>query len=87
MTNNKPMKKLNIYEAKTHLSKYLAELQPGETIVLCKRNTPVAEIRALPAARQSPRPLGLAKGTVTMTPGFFEPLPDEVLDLFEGRSS
>ena len=42
------MKKLNIHEAKTHLSRYLQELVAGETIVLCRRNVPIAEIRLLP---------------------------------------
>jgi antitoxin (DNA-binding transcriptional repressor) of toxin-antitoxin stability system len=36
------MIKLNIYEAKTHLSRYLAKLRLRETILLCKRNQPVA---------------------------------------------
>lgn len=79
------MIKLNIHEAKTHLSRYLARLEKGETIVLCRRNTPIAEIRALPAARKKPRPLGLAKGTVRIPPSFFDPLPDDLLDLFEGK--
>ncbi len=79
------MIKLNIGEAKTHLSKYLARLQKGETILLCKRNKPIAEIRPLPAARKRKRPLGLAKGTVEVPQSFFEPLPDELLDLFEGK--
>lgn len=79
------MIKLNIHEAKRHLSRYLARLEKGETIVLCRRNTPIAEIRPLPAVRKKPRPLGLAKGTVKIAPGFFEPLPDELLDLFEGK--
>jgi len=81
------MIKLNIHEAKTHLSKYLAKLAKGETIVLCRRNTPIAEIRPLPAARNKPRPLGLGKGTVKIAPSFFEPLPDDLLDPFEGKSS
>ena len=81
------MIKLNIHDAKTHLSKYLAKLAKGETIVLCKRNTPIAEIRPLPAARSKPRPLGLGKGTVKIAPSFFEPLPDDLLDLFEGKGS
>ena len=38
------MIKLNIHEAKTHLSKYLAKLKAGDRILLCKRNQPVAEI-------------------------------------------
>ena len=79
------MIKLNIHEAKTHLSKYLAKLKPGETIVLCKRNTPIAEIRALPAVRRKPRPLGLGEGTAKILPSFFDPLPDDLLDLFEGK--
>ncbi|MDH4194216.1 MAG: type II toxin-antitoxin system prevent-host-death family antitoxin, partial [Nitrospirota bacterium] len=43
------MIKLNIHEAKTHLSRYLDKLKKGETIILCKHNEPVAEIRGLPA--------------------------------------
>lgn len=39
------MIKLNIHEAKTHLSRYLPALERGETILLCKRNIPIAEIR------------------------------------------
>lgn len=36
------------------------------------------------AARQ-PRPIGWAKGQVTVPPEFFEPLPAEVQRLFEGH--
>ena len=81
------MIKLNIHEAKTHLSKYLARLAKGESILLCKRNEPIAEIRPLNVRRNKPRPLGLAKGTVQMRPGFFEPLPGEDIELFEGKGS
>jgi antitoxin (DNA-binding transcriptional repressor) of toxin-antitoxin stability system len=80
------MIKLNIHEAKTHLSRYLARLEKGETILLCRRNTPIAEIRALPPVRKKPRPLGLGKGTVHIPPSFFDPLPDDLIDLFEGKS-
>ncbi|MGR8952984.1 MAG: hypothetical protein ACU83V_11300 [Gammaproteobacteria bacterium] len=33
----------------------------------------------------SRRPIGLAKGLITIPAGFFEPLPDEILDAFEGK--
>lgn len=79
------MIKLNIHEAKTHLSEYLAKLEEGETIVLCRRNTPIAEIRALPQQPKEPRPIGLAKKAFRMPKSFFEPLPDDVLAAFEGR--
>ncbi len=79
------MIKLNIHQAKTHLSRYLARLKPGEVIQLCKRNVPIAEIRPLPAAPHKPRPLGLAKGEVQIHSSFFDPLPDDIVAAFEGR--
>lgn len=81
------MIKLNIHEAKTHLSRYLDRLAKGETITLCKRNVPIAEIRPLPSDRKSPRPIGLAKGKFKVTPEFFAPLPDETIASFYGEYS
>lgn len=78
------MIKLNIHEAKTHLSKYLAKLKPGERILLCNRNHPIAEITALSETPVHPRPIGLAKGRFSVPRSFFEPLPDELLHAFEG---
>lgn len=79
------MIKLNIHEAKTHLSRYLAELEKGETILLCRRNIPIAEIRPVPKVRKKKRPIGLAKGTFEIPDSFFDPLPDDLIDLFEGK--
>lgn len=80
------MLKLNIHEAKTHLSRYLPALEQGETIVLCKRNVPIAEIRPLPKPRTQPRPTGLATDRgVALPPEFFEPLPAELLASFSGE--
>lgn len=81
------MLKLNVHEAKTHLSRYLARLSEGEKIVLCKRNVPIAEIVPLKRTRTEPRPVGLAKGRFEVPPEFFEPLPGELLDAFEGKRS
>lgn len=78
------MIKIDIHEAKARLSEYLAKLEQGETIVLCKRNTPIAEIRPLPAAPKRPRPIGLAKKVFRVPKRFFEPLPEEVLAGFRG---
>jgi antitoxin (DNA-binding transcriptional repressor) of toxin-antitoxin stability system len=79
------MIKLNIHEAKTHLSRHLARLAHGESILLCKRNVPIAEIRPLLLHRKSKRPLGLAKGKFKIPRKFFNPLPKEVLDSFYAR--
>ena len=81
------MIRLNIHEAKTHLSKYLERLAGGETILLCKHNVPIAEIRPLPPERRSPRPIGLAGGAFKLPPSFFEPLPDELIAAFRGEQT
>ncbi len=78
------MIRINIHEAKTHLSRYLHRLENGETILLCKRNVPIAEIRPLSPERKSERPTGLARGRFKVPPEFFEPLPDELLASFCG---
>ena len=81
------MIKLNIHQAKTHLSRYLKDVEAGETILLCRHNVPIAEIRPLPKQRKTLRQLGTAKGKVAVPPEFFEPLPEEILRAFEGRDS
>jgi prevent-host-death family protein len=80
------MIKVNVHQAKTHLSEYLDRIAKGETIILCKRNTPIAEIRPLPRIRQSKRPIGLAKNKLKIPKSFFKPLPDELVDAFEGKT-
>ncbi|MBI5854703.1 MAG: type II toxin-antitoxin system Phd/YefM family antitoxin [Nitrospirae bacterium] len=77
------MIRINIHEAKTHLSRYLAKLQKGETILVCRRNQPIAEIRPLPPAGRKRR-LGGAKGLISIPPAFFEPLPENLLAAFTG---
>jgi prevent-host-death family protein len=79
------MIKLNVHEAKTHLSKYLELVAKGETILLCKRNVPVAEIRPIPAKPKAKRPIGLAEGMIEVPPSFFEPLPEDVINSFYGE--
>ena len=81
------MIRINIGEAKLHLSKYLRRVKKGETIVLCERNVPFTEIRPIPHAPRGKRPIGLYKGKFTVPSSFFEPLPEWLLDGFEGKSS
>ena len=81
------MTRINVAEAKTHLSRYLERVERGETVVICRRNVPVAELRAVPRERTDPRPIGLMKGEFAIPDSFFEPLPDDLLDLFEGKGN
>jgi len=80
--------KLNIHEAKTRLSEYLDRLERGEedVVTICRRNEPIAELRALPRPRKTPRPIFRRDPRFKLAEGFFEPLSEEVMRGFEGRS-
>ena len=77
------MTRVNVTEAKAQFSRYLKRVEQGETVVVCRRNEPIAEIRALPKSIREPRPVGIDRG-MTIPTAFFEPLPDELLAAFEG---
>jgi antitoxin (DNA-binding transcriptional repressor) of toxin-antitoxin stability system len=76
------MKMVNINEAKAKLSEFLDAVAAGETVIICNRNQPVAELRAIPKKRTEPRPIGLAKGTIKIHPSFYDPMTEEELAEF-----
>ena len=84
MVKYKAMIRINIADVKANLSRYLERVESGETIILCRRNVPIAEIRPIAKPPEKPRPIGIDPGMV-VPPSFFEPLPDDLLDAFEGR--
>lgn len=80
------MQTINIHEAKAKLSEYLAVVEAGESVVICRRNVPVAEIVPIRQPRREPRPVGLAcDKDYDLPASFFEPLPDELLKAFNGE--
>ncbi len=79
------MLRVNVHDAKTNLSKYLKRVARGETIIVCRRNIPIAEIRPVSQQRLAKRPIGLCKGMFEIPPEFYEPLPPDLLALFNGE--
>lgn len=75
------MNRVNIADARANLSRHLARVEAGETITLCRRNVPIAEIRPLRSEPARERPVGIDRG-MTVPDSFFEPLPDELLGAF-----
>ena len=57
-----------MHEAKTHLSRYAKLVKLGERVILCERNVPFAELRALTSLENLPRerPLGVDAGKVVL---------------------
>jgi prevent-host-death family protein len=75
---------VNIHEAKTHFSKLIARVRLGEEIVIAKAGEPVA--RLVPEKqRRKPRQPGTGKGKIVIHDSFYDDLPGDLLDLFEGR--
>ena len=89
MTHNMVMYKVNVFEVKAKLSEYLDRAVRGERIVICRHNKPVAELRAIERVRTEPRPIGPLPGrpTFDIPPSFFDSLPQEELDLWEGLAA
>ena len=73
--------KVNIYDAKTRLSKLVDRAASGEDIVIARGGRPVARLvawRPRPAARKP----GRLRGRIRVRKDFDAPLP---ADLFEGE--
>ena len=81
---------LNVNEIKTHFSSFLAKVSNGETILVCKRNVPIAEIKPVAALPIKKRPIGLAGKEYPdfeISDAFFDPLPDDIVAAFNGKDS
>jgi prevent-host-death family protein len=76
------MIEVNIHEAKTQLSRLLARVASGEEVVIAKAGKPVARI--VPIRRRKRRVLGIDAGKFSVPDDFDAPLPDELLNEFEG---
>ena len=75
---------INIYAAKTQLSRLVDQVNAGEEVVITRHGRPVA--RLVPAAAAKSRVPGLLEGKgYWIADDFDAPLPDDLLDLFEGK--
>ena len=79
------MLKVNIAEAKARLSELIERVEAGETVVLARRNQPVAELKPTRKVPSTPRPFGLCRGEFEVPDDFDAPLPDSLIEAFEGR--
>lgn len=72
---------VSVHVAKTQLSKLLVRVEAGEVITITRGKTPVAKlVRAIPKGK---REFGAMRGKFAIGPEFFDPLPDDELDLWD----
>ncbi len=76
------MATVNVHEAKTHLSRLLAQVEAGEEVIIARNGKPVARLVAVqPRGKRQP---GALKGLIRIDDSFFDPLPEEELRAWEG---
>ncbi|MCL4864474.1 MAG: type II toxin-antitoxin system Phd/YefM family antitoxin [Gemmatimonadales bacterium] len=75
---------VNIYEAKTTLSELVERAATGEEIIIAKAGKPKARLVPLESAPLQRVP-GHGKAQWTVADDFDAPLPDDVLERFEGK--
>lgn len=74
---------LNLYEAKTSLSKLVDRAAAGEEIVIAKAGCPLAKLVPLRPGPRKRMPGGW-EDKLRISGDFDAPLPDDILDAFEG---
>ncbi len=70
-----------IHQAKTHLSRLIAQVETGAEVVIARNGEPVA--RLIPYRRRGVRRFGALSGRVKLDASFFDPLPEAELAAWE----
>ncbi len=76
------MQIVNIHEAKTHFSKLVDSVLHGHEILIAMAGKPVAKL--VPIEKKPRRKCGNLKGKIKISKDFDAPLPNEILEDFEG---
>ena len=78
------MRTVNIHAAKTQLSRLVEAAAAREEIIIAKSGKPMARLGPL-AGLQQKRRLGILAGKLRVPEDFDAPLPERVIEAFEGR--
>jgi antitoxin (DNA-binding transcriptional repressor) of toxin-antitoxin stability system len=80
------MKKVNIHEAETHLSRWIEEAAKGESFIIAKAGKPLVKVSALgaPSGAEMQR-LGFMAGQISV-PGDFDQMGRELMSGFSAAA-
>jgi prevent-host-death family protein len=76
---------VNIYQAKTQLSKLVDLASSGTDVVIARNGKPVARLTTIEQPKKKPIVYGLLEGKGWIADDFDAPLPEEIQKYFEGR--
>jgi len=79
--------KVGVAEAKNKLPELIKKVEDGESITICRRGVPVADLVRTSKARKQRRRLGTFRDKIVINdPDWWKPMTDEEVEAFlEGR--
>ena len=84
ITDKSPIVQVSVEEMERDLLAVLQLVENGETLVILKTGKPVAELRPIFSSPMRLRPFGLCAAEFTVPDDFDAPLPEEIIQEFEG---
>ncbi len=79
------MPTVNVHQAKTQLSRLLADAAAGEEVIIARDGKPVARLVPVGTAPRRRKP-GTLRGRIRIAAGFDDALPEAAQAWFDGRS-
>jgi len=79
------MNKINIHEAKTHLSRLVDQAAKGESFIIAKAGKPMVMVVPLDQERKPVSRRGFMAGQFTVPDDFDTMFADEIAAMFEGE--
>lgn len=76
---------VSLQDLGTNAASLIDRVEAGERLIVSRDGRPVAELLPLDPPGGRARPHGLAAGAFSVPDNFDEPLPDDLLQGFEGR--
>jgi antitoxin (DNA-binding transcriptional repressor) of toxin-antitoxin stability system len=76
---------LNIDDIQQNLSGFIKLIQEGNNLIITQADQPIAEIKpiTIKTPQKKRRPIGLCEGEFVVPDDFNDPLPEEIIKLFE----
>ena len=74
------MARVNVHDAKTHLSRLIVRALRGEEVVIARNGRPA--VKLVPVANRKRKTFGIGRGTIKFNGDVNDPLPDEVVGDF-----
>jgi antitoxin (DNA-binding transcriptional repressor) of toxin-antitoxin stability system len=79
------MVSLSIEDIEQDLPAFLQRVEAGEELIITQAGRAIAEIKPIPSPPAAARPFGLSVGDFTVPDDFDEPLPEGLIQEFEGK--